>query len=373
MRGKIYIVQTRKGGGKSMLKDRLRIQYRKELKGVIVIIMALSMLVAFILPASAAPAADKIGVVNECGYKNTCVTVPVNITNVTNGPIGGIDFNISYNKSVINVTGVQEGDLTSDWHTLTGKHYDWGTWVFGSVGEGTPIGNGAINDSVVLLNFSVLGAPGETSYMNLWAIYFYNDTGTPLDPAPPQNGTFTVGGAQAWYLHNDTKMYKGNMSKPEGTLAIPDGNTTNWTANEAATVDVKFPAGNWTGWLTLNTPFATDENFTVAVGSYNTTTSDFSSAGTQIFIGESSKTAFALDISAEEFTVPNGNNLSLNVTNPSAGSADLVIKTGAGNSFITSPETDPGYPVPELSTTILFSVGLLALAAYILRPRFLKR
>jgi len=154
----------------------------------------------------------------------------------------------------------------------------------------------------------------------------------------PQNGTFTIGGAQAWYLHNDTRMYKGNMSKPAGTLTTPTGGTTNWTANEAATVDVKFPAGNWTGWLTLNATFATDENFTVAVGSYNTTTSDFTSAGTQKFIGDGSAKAF-LDIPANEFTVPNGNNLSLQVTNPST---TLVIKTGAGNSFITSPETDPG-------------------------------
>jgi|LGVF01.1.fsa_nt_gb hypothetical protein len=97
-----------------MLKDRRRILHRKELKRVIVIIIALSVLVAFILPASATSAADKFGVANACGYKNTSVTVPVNITNVTNGPIGSIDFKISYNKSVINVTGVQKGNITSD-------------------------------------------------------------------------------------------------------------------------------------------------------------------------------------------------------------------------------------------------------------------
>ena len=45
-----------------MLKDRRRILHRKELKRVIVIIIALSVLVAFILPASATSAADKFGV-----------------------------------------------------------------------------------------------------------------------------------------------------------------------------------------------------------------------------------------------------------------------------------------------------------------------
>ena len=35
------------------------------------------------------------------------------------------------------------------------------------------------------------------------------------------------------------------------------------------------------------------------------------------------------------------------------------------DSWITSPPTDPGYPVPELSTIILFSMGLLLLGGYV--------
>lgn len=355
--------------------------YRKELKVVSVAVIALSVLVVFTLSASAVdPTADKIGVEDANGYKNTMVSVPVNITNPRNGPIFSIDFNISYNKSVINVTDIlndiQNGNLTSvDWTDPQITPYD-GTLKIKLVHDaGTrpdtyAIQNGT-NGSVAILNFSVLGEPGETSYMNLSEIHLYKVTveGT----APPQNGTFTVGSARAWYLHNDTKMYKGNMSKPEDTLTILNGSSINWTANEAATVDVEFPADYWTGWLKLNTPFADTENFTVAVGSYNTTTSNFTAAGTQNFSGDGFKTAFSLNISADKFTVPKDNHLALNVTNPPAGSADLVIMTGGGNSFITSPETDPGYPVPELNSIILFSVGLLALAVYILRTRFLKR
>ena len=36
------------------------------------------------------------------------------------------------------------------------------------------------------------------------------------------------------------------------------------------------------------------------------------------------------------------------------------------DSYIQSPASDPGYPVPELSTLILFSVGLIVLAGYVL-------
>ena len=358
-----------------MLKNRYKwIMYRKVLKVALVVAIALSVLVALTLSASAAdPTADDLSVDNASGYQNTIVSVPVNITNPQNGPICTITFDLSYNSSIINVTALHKGTLTSDFTIWDPIYDDWGIAVTIMKGEvpGIPDGN---NGSVVLLNFSVLGEPGETSYMNLSGIELSNCTGTGVGfNTPPQNGTFTVGSARAWYLHNDTRMYKGNMSKPEDTLTILNGSSINWTANEAATVDVVFPADYWTGWLKLNTPFTATENFTVAVGSYNTTTSNFTAAGTQNFTGESGKTAFSLNISAKKFTVPKGNNLSLNVTNPSAGSADLVIKTGGGNSFITSPETDPGYPIPELSSIILFSAGLLALAAYILRTRFLKR
>jgi len=43
----------------------------------------------------------------------------------------------------------------------------------------------------------------------------------------------------------------------------------------------------------------------------------------------------------------------------------IYYKAEAGSdSYIESPSTDPGYPIPELSTLILFSSGLVILAGY---------
>jgi hypothetical protein len=53
---------------------------------------------------------------------------------------------------------------------------------------------------------------------------------------------------------------------------------------------------------------------------------------------------------------------------PVSGSPDLVVTFGSGTK-LASPSTDPGYPVPELSSLILFSVGLLALAGYVVYRR----
>ena len=177
-------------GRKDMLKDRYnRIMYRKVLKVVSVAVIVLSVLVALTFSASAAdPIADSFGVEDTSGYKNTIVSVPVNITNPQNGPIATIIFNISYNKTVINFTEVQNGDLTSvGWNMPTYSEDDWEKIKIMVTHNGPDeyaIQNGT-NGSVVIVNFSVLGEPGETSYMNLSGIQLSNLDGDPPGTAPP--------------------------------------------------------------------------------------------------------------------------------------------------------------------------------------------
>jgi len=100
----------------------------------------------------------------------------VNITNPQNGPICTIKFKIAYNSSIINVTALHEGTLTSDFGTWDLGYPPWGIAV--TIGGGS-IEDGA-NGSVAVLNLSVLGEPGETSYMNLSGIQLSNCTGTGL-------------------------------------------------------------------------------------------------------------------------------------------------------------------------------------------------
>jgi len=53
--------------------------------------------------------------------------------------------------------------------------------------------------------------------------------------------------------------------------------------------------------------------------------------------------------------------------NETADTLTIHYKNVTGSdSYIESPSSDPGYPVPELSTIILFSTGLLALIGYVL-------
>ena len=53
--------------------------------------------------------------------------------------------------------------------------------------------------------------------------------------------------------------------------------------------------------------------------------------------------------------------------NETADTLTIHYKNVTGSeSYIESPSTDPGYPVPELSTILLLSIGLIALAGYVL-------
>ena len=177
--------------------------------------------------------------------------------------------------------------------------------------------------------------------------------------------------AQSWFLSNVSGsesyiMYKENMSKPEGNVTVADGGSEIWKANENATVAVGFPAGTWDGKITLETAFAAGDTFTVKVGTYNSSSSNFTAYGTQMISGDGITTSYSLSISASAFTVNANDYLALQIN--SSGSA-LVVKTGSSNSYAISPETDPGYPVPELPTLILFSSGLIILACYVVLKR----
>lgn len=156
-------------------------------------IVLLSML-AMVIPVSAQPTADSFGVNNARGAQGTSVIVPVNITNASNGPILDVVFNIAYDKSVINVTDVLRGELTSDWNDLEfNNDLTWGTRVLVTGPSAYAIPNGS-SGSVVLLNFFVTGNPDEISDMNVSGVQLPDISGQNIGTAPPKNGTFYVTG-----------------------------------------------------------------------------------------------------------------------------------------------------------------------------------
>ena len=184
--------------------------------------------------AFALPTANNFGVEDASGYKNTNVLVPVNITNVQNGPIISIIFNILYNNGVINVVDTYKGNLTSDWDNPSYNNFDWGTQVSIVYNENT-IQNGS-SGSVVVLNFTVIG---ETSRMNFTNIQL-SDPEYNIGTAPAKNGTFTL------LVYG---LIKGQITDITGTEI--EGVTVNLTSLDSGVV--KTTTTNETGYYSFTT------------------------------------------------------------------------------------------------------------------------
>ena len=191
-------------------------------------------------PAAATPTADSLGVGDVSGDKGTYVIVPVNITNVKNGPILGIGFEIAYDKDVINVTDVSKGNLTSKWALPNvNNNFSWGAKItIAGFHEADAIPNEA-NGSVVLLNFSVVGLPGDISPMNMTPIELSNPDGF-SGTAPAKNGTFTVISPGA------------DITPPKITITFPLNGSTLGILNNSVIGRITDESALETAYLTLN-------------------------------------------------------------------------------------------------------------------------
>jgi hypothetical protein len=159
-------------------------------------------------------------------------------------------------------------------------------------------------------------------------------------------------------------MFKGSQSGDDELVIIEatddyDDYTT-WIANEMAECDVDL-SGNWTGKLTKN-------NSEVAycvleIGSYTLDQQFITHEAIDAdFLGN--ECDFTINARSWTTTIREEEYLAFRVTNQDTNQ-DLFIETAGGVSWLSFPSTDPGYPVPELSTIILMSTGLLALAGYV--------
>ena len=131
----------------------------------LIFILTLSVTVLAQSAQSTAPTADSFGVEDASGQSGTYVEVPVNVSNIRNGPVQGIRIRMDYNESVLNLTSISEGDLTLNWtHLQLGEDRHAMTIATSYTGDAIPNGS---SGSVVLLNFSVIGSPGDLSLIHI--------------------------------------------------------------------------------------------------------------------------------------------------------------------------------------------------------------
>jgi hypothetical protein len=174
---------------------RLHIMNEKTLScGISALVLFVVLAILPFVVVAAQPGADSFGVTDATGVLGTQVIVPIIITNTSNGPIETVIFNIAYDKTVINVTGVSRGDLTSTWNVVgVNSNFAWGTRVLVSSGQITHAIPDGSSGSVASITFSVERTAEPYSYMTISDIQLSDPAGE-LGSAPARNGLFYVAG-----------------------------------------------------------------------------------------------------------------------------------------------------------------------------------
>ena len=195
---------------------------------------------------------------------------------------------------------------------------------------------------VVLAMVQVVGATSQT--------WYFTSEGAP----PP------------WTGKTMTKGVEG-----EDTVITLEPKHRVWIfANEVAQCNVSFPSdGNWdiAYWVRAVEEGETGTVYT-RVGYADSTGKTVRILYRTAGISHPTEIEEIVEKGVAIFTVPEGGRLAIEVYWGSSPLGNLEIHcnpSGERASKATSPSSDPGYPVSELSTLVLLSIGLITLAGYV--------
>jgi hypothetical protein len=187
-----------------------------------------------------------------------------------------------------------------------------------------------------------------------------------------------------YYMQNSA-VFQGQT----GSVLIPPGTSTMWVVNQQAIVAVTYPWGRWDVDLVIDPAFAAFllGDFLlggipqmVQIGDYNPVNGTFTPfIMNQLTIltgpvpvpvlppGAAETTE--LQMQGPVATVLAGDFLALRVSNLSPLAATIYCDLQPDGSHlpscVTSPQTDPGYPLSEVAAGILMGSGLLGLGGFL--------
>jgi hypothetical protein len=180
-------------------------------------------------------------------------------------------------------------------------------------------------------------------------------------------------GRQNWQLNNNLVLakYPGpNSQQAPSFVNINSGNSNSliWVADQVSQ-GLTFPSkGAWQ--IILNTDQWMTPTCTATVGVIAGTSFTAISASVSSFsyqAGPNSTWIMTGEVLSDKFTISQGQYLALRITNGDSGSHKIY--TGKGYSNLLSPQTDPGYPTPEVATIVLLGLGMAGLGTFVVIRR----
>jgi hypothetical protein len=315
------------------------------------------------------------------GFKNgeTLVTSGVTgspsltVTATPSSPVSGSPYAITAGVGTLAATNYSftpvNGQLTLNAAPLTvttvNKSKTYGDTFNPANYSGTVTGqkNG---DSITIASYASDGAAPSA------AAGAYDITATLSDPGSKlanyaltnNYGKLTVIPAtgQTWYLYSDDIMRKSLT--PTASITINPHASRVWTADQKAWSAVTFPDGSWVIYLKTSQDWS--GSCTAEVGYWNGSFHPFTT-GAPVKSWDSGTGILTIRAQAGSETINANDYLALRVTNnDNAGSHDVITD---GNSWVKSPASDPGYPLPELASGILFGLGLAGTGTFIIIRR----
>jgi hypothetical protein len=187
----------------------------------------------------------------------------------------------------------------------------------------------------------------------------------------PQSWSFDSGNVGTLTSRMEKNWGPGDNGQT-GSITISGSAGTNyhiWVADQIADGSITYTSGAWIFMISTNQDWGTNGSLCdVEIGYWNGSYHSLTSAPSITHRGRSTILIETL-VQSTTLTIPNGTYLAVKLINQTGSNRIVYTAENSQNSYLRSPETDPAYPLPELSTSILMALGLGGLGSFILWQR----